>query len=57
MEWEVEMIEMLHKQDIFTMSYVFTPSDAVEMVNAGVDVVCVPCGAEYGWFDRLWNIR
>jgi predicted TIM-barrel enzyme len=45
---EVEMIEMLHRQDIFTMSYVFTPSDALEMVGAGVDVVCVHAGPSMG---------
>lgn len=45
---EVEMIRVLHEWDIFTMCYVFTPADAVAMVNAGVDVVCVHVGPTVG---------
>jgi predicted TIM-barrel enzyme len=45
---EVEMIRILHEWDIFTMSYVFTPPDAVAMVDAGVDVVCVHVGPTMG---------
>jgi predicted TIM-barrel enzyme len=45
---EVEMIRILHGWDVFTMCYVFTPSDAVEMVAAGVDVVCVHVGPTMG---------
>jgi predicted TIM-barrel enzyme len=45
---EVEMIGILHEWDMFTMSYVFTPPDAVAMVNAGVDVVCVHVGPTMG---------
>jgi predicted TIM-barrel enzyme len=45
---EVEMIRILHEWDMFTMCYVFTPADAVAMVNAGVDVVCVHVGPTVG---------
>ena len=45
---EVEMIGILHEWDMFTMSYVFAPPDAVAMVNAGVDVVCVHVGPTMG---------
>jgi predicted TIM-barrel enzyme len=45
---EIEMIRILNEWDIFTMSYVFTPGDAVDMVKAGVDVVCVHVGPSMG---------
>ncbi|UCH87449.1 MAG: phosphoenolpyruvate hydrolase family protein [Dehalococcoidia bacterium] len=45
---EVEMIRILHEWDVLTMCYVFTPQDAVAMVNAGVDVVCVHVGPTVG---------
>jgi predicted TIM-barrel enzyme len=45
---EVEMIRILHEWDMFTMSYVFAPPDAVAMVNAGVDVVCIHVGPTMG---------
>ncbi len=45
---EVEMIRILHEWDLFTMCYVFTPADAVAMVEAGVDVVCVHVGPSMG---------
>jgi predicted TIM-barrel enzyme len=45
---EVEMIRILHEWDVFTMSYVLAPADAVAMVNAGVDVVCVHVGPTMG---------
>ncbi len=45
---EVEMIRILHEWDLFTLCYVFTPSDAVAMVEAGVDVVCVHVGPSMG---------
>jgi len=45
---EVEMIRILHAWDVFTMSYIFTPADAVAMVEAGVDVVCVHVGPSMG---------
>lgn len=45
---EVEMIRVLHELNVFTMCYVFTPSDATAMVRAGVDVVCVHVGPTMG---------
>lgn len=45
---EVEMIRMLREWDVFTMSYVFTPSDAADMAKAGVDVICVHVGPTMG---------
>jgi predicted TIM-barrel enzyme len=45
---EVEMIRVLHDLNVFTMCYVFTPFDAVAMVKAGVDVVCVHVGPTMG---------
>ena len=45
---EVEMIRILHEWDLFTLCYVFTPADAVAMVEAGVDVVCVHVGPSVG---------
>src|SRR4030067_3247784 len=37
---EVGMIRMLHEWDVFTMCYVFTASDAVEMGEAGGGAGC-----------------
>jgi len=45
---EVEMIRRLRERNIFTMAYVFTPSDASDMAGAGVDVICVHVGPSMG---------
>ena len=45
---ELEMIRILHGWDVFTMCYVFTPSDAADMVSAGADAVCVHVGPTMG---------
>jgi len=45
---EVEMIRRLRERDIFTMAYVFTPADAIDMSAAGVDVICVHVGPSMG---------
>lgn len=45
---EVEMIRILRSWDVFTMVYVLTESDAVDMVNAGADAVCVHFGPSAG---------
>jgi predicted TIM-barrel enzyme len=45
---EVEMIRILREWDVFTMCYVFTPADAVAMVEAGADAVCVHVGPSMG---------
>jgi predicted TIM-barrel enzyme len=36
---EVEMIRLAHEMDLLTAPYVFTPEDAVAMVNAGADIL------------------
>ncbi|RJP21391.1 MAG: phosphoenolpyruvate hydrolase family protein [Candidatus Abyssobacteria bacterium SURF_5] len=45
---EVEMIRLLRSRDVFTMAYVFIPSDAADMARAGVDVICVHVGPTMG---------
>jgi predicted TIM-barrel enzyme len=45
---EVEMVRRLRERNIFTMSYVFAPEQAAEMVRAGVDVVCAHVGGTSG---------
>lgn len=45
---EVEMIRLLREMDIFTMAYVFTPSDAADMAEAGVDIICIHVGPTMG---------
>ena len=45
---EVEMIRLLHEMDVFTMAYVFTPTDAADTAKAGVDVICVHVGPTMG---------
>ena len=45
---EVEMIKIARKMDIFTMAYVFYPSDAAAMVRAGVDCLVPHAGGTAG---------
>ena len=45
---EVAMIGMAHQQGMFTLSYSFTPDEAVAMVRAGVDVVVAHMGLTTG---------
>ncbi len=45
---EVEMIRILHQWEVFTMCYVFTPPDAVDMARAGADAICVHVGPSMG---------
>jgi predicted TIM-barrel enzyme len=45
---EVEMIRQAHEQDIFTLSYCFTPDEAARMAHAGVDVVVAHMGLTTG---------
>ncbi len=45
---EVEMIRMVREMDILTMAYVFTPSDAADMAEAGVDIICIHVGPTMG---------
>ncbi|KAF3213095.1 hypothetical protein TWF106_005051 [Orbilia oligospora] len=41
---EVEMIELAHSLDFLTIPYVFTVEQAVDMTNAGADVIVVHFG-------------
>lgn len=41
---EVEMIRIAHEMDMLTCPYVFTPEQAVEMVQAGADVIVAHMG-------------
>jgi predicted TIM-barrel enzyme len=41
---EVEMMRILHDMNVFTMAYVFTAADALDMTGAGVDVICIHVG-------------
>lgn len=45
---EVEMIRRAHAEDMLTMSYVYTPEDALRMVEAGCDVIVGHCGLTAG---------
>lgn len=45
---EVEMMRRLHDMDVFTMAYVFSPGDAIDMARAGVDAVCAHVGPTMG---------
>jgi predicted TIM-barrel enzyme len=47
-ERELEMIELAHKSDIFTMAYVFWPEDTQEFVKRGADVVIAHAGWDTG---------
>ncbi|CAN5580481.1 phosphoenolpyruvate hydrolase family protein [soil metagenome] len=45
---EVAMIAEAHRQDLFTMAYVFTPEESVAMTDAGVDVIVAHMGLTVG---------
>lgn len=45
---EVDMIAEAHRQDVFTMAYVFTPDEAKAMTEVGVDVVVAHAGLTVG---------
>ncbi|MFB9262721.1 phosphoenolpyruvate hydrolase family protein [Bradyrhizobium erythrophlei] len=45
---EVEMIRRARAEDMLTMSYVYTPEDAVRMVEAGCDLIVGHCGLTAG---------
>ncbi len=45
---EVEMVRLLRAADVFTMAYVFSPGDATDMAQAGVDAVCAHVGPTIG---------
>ena len=41
---EVEMIRIAHEMDMLTCPYVFTPAQAVDMVQVGADVIVAHMG-------------
>ncbi|KAJ5370387.1 uncharacterized protein N7496_006479 [Penicillium cataractarum] len=41
---EVKMIKIAHEQGLVTTPYVFSPKDAIEMANAGADIVVAHAG-------------
>lgn len=45
---EVDMIAEAHRQDVFTMAYVFTADEAKAMCDVGVDVVVAHAGLTTG---------
>jgi predicted TIM-barrel enzyme len=45
---EVAMIADAHRQDLFTLSYSFTPDEAAAMTRAGVDIVVAHMGLTTG---------
>jgi predicted TIM-barrel enzyme len=47
-EREVQMIEMAHEMDIFTMAYAFWPDDAKRLAEAGADVIIAHAGWTVG---------
>jgi predicted TIM-barrel enzyme len=45
---EVEMVRRARADDMLTMSYVYKPEDALQMVDAGCDVIVGHCGLTAG---------
>lgn len=45
---EVEMIRLLRKKDIFTMTYCVSIADAKDMAEAGADMICAHVGPSKG---------
>lgn len=45
---EVKAISTAHKKDMFTVAFVFNEGQAVKMINAGADVICVHLGLTEG---------
>jgi predicted TIM-barrel enzyme len=45
---EIDLIQIAHGMGLFTMAYVFFPSDAQAMVKAGVDVIVAHAGGTAG---------
>lgn len=45
---EVEAIRIAHEKDMFTVAFVFNETQAVQMINAGADVICVHLGLTGG---------
>jgi len=47
-EIEVEAIRIAHQRDLFTIAFVFNEKQALDMANAGADVVCAHMGLTSG---------
>lgn len=45
---EVEAIRIAHEKDMFTVAFVFNNTQAVQMIDAGADVICVHLGLTSG---------
>ncbi|GAA0734078.1 phosphoenolpyruvate hydrolase family protein [Clostridium oceanicum] len=45
---EVEAINIAHKKEMFTIAFVFNDKQAVQMIKAGADVICVHLGLTGG---------
>ncbi|MEK5465517.1 phosphoenolpyruvate hydrolase family protein [Paenibacillus sp. FSL R7-0210] len=45
---EVEAIRLAHQQELFTVAFVFDEAGAVQMAEAGADVICVHLGLTVG---------
>ncbi|WP_277669076.1 phosphoenolpyruvate hydrolase family protein [Caproiciproducens galactitolivorans] len=45
---EIEAIKLAHKQDMFTLAFVFDVVQAEQMLEAGADVICVHLGLTAG---------
>ena len=45
---EVEAIRMAHERDMFTVAFVFDEIQAVQMIDAGADVICAHLGFTAG---------
>ncbi|MBP2111263.1 phosphoenolpyruvate hydrolase family protein [Paenibacillus silagei] len=45
---EVEAIRLAHQQELFTVAFVFDEAQAVQMAEAGADVICVHLGLTVG---------
>ncbi|MDZ7836661.1 MAG: phosphoenolpyruvate hydrolase family protein [Actinomycetota bacterium] len=45
---EIELVKKARSKDIFTMAYVFTPQEAEDMANAGLDCLVPHAGGTAG---------
>jgi predicted TIM-barrel enzyme len=45
---EIEMIDIAHNMDLFTIVYVFNPDEAKQMAEAGADVIIAHMGSTVG---------
>lgn len=45
---EVELIRVARRKELFTLSYVFQPDQAIRMVEAGCDCICAHVGVTRG---------